>query len=90
MDDNGIAANDTKRLPDITRTVFECIRNAGLSFTMSKSHIGAKHIDFLGRTTTPHGVAPQADNGQKRLVKTENPQIQKSTSTVYRILELLP
>ena len=40
VDDIGIAANDTKQLCANIRTVFECIRNAGLKLSMSKSHFG--------------------------------------------------
>ena len=61
VDDIGIAANDTKQLCTNIRTVFECIRNAGLKPSMSKCHFGVKQVDFLGRTITPHGIAPQAD-----------------------------
>ena len=60
VDDIGIAANNTKQLCDNVRTFFECIRNAGLKLTMSKCHFGVKQVDFLGRTITPAGVAPQA------------------------------
>ena len=61
VDDIGIAANDTKQLCLNIKTVFECIRNAGLKLSMSKCHFGVKQVDFLGRTITPDGVAPQAD-----------------------------
>ena len=60
VDDIGIAANDAKQLCANIKTVFECIRNAGLKLTMSKCHFGVK-VDFLGRTITPEGVAPQVD-----------------------------
>ena len=61
VDDIGIAANDTKQLCINIKTVFECIRNAELKLFMSKCHFGVKQVDFLGRTITPNGVAPQAD-----------------------------
>ena len=61
VDDVGIAANDLKQLCANIRTVFECIRNAGLKLTMSKCHFGVKQVDFLGRPITSDGVAPQAD-----------------------------
>ena len=60
VDDIGIAANDTKQLCTNIKTVFECIRNAGLKLSMSKCHFGVKQVDFLGRTITPEGVSPQA------------------------------
>ena len=56
-----IAANDTKHLCINIKTVFECIRNAGLKLSMSKCHFGVKQVDFLGRKITPNGVGPQAD-----------------------------
>ena len=58
--DIGIAANDSKQLCINIKTVFECIRNAGLKFSMSKCQFGVKQVDFLARTITPNGVAPQA------------------------------
>ena len=61
VDDIGIAANNTKQLCDNTSTVFDCIRNAGLKLTMSKCHFGVEQVDFIGRTITPAGIAPQAD-----------------------------
>ena len=53
VDDIGIAANDVKHLCANIRTVFECIRNAGLKLTMSKCHFGVKQVDFLGRQLHP-------------------------------------
>ena len=35
------------------------IRKAGLKLTIEKSHFGLTQVDFLGRTITPDGVAPQ-------------------------------
>ena len=64
VDDIGIAANDTKKLCTNIRTAFECkecICNTGLKLFMSKCHFGVKQVDFLGRTITRDGVAPQAD-----------------------------
>ena len=56
-DDIGIAANNAQQLCANIRTVFECIRNAGLKLTMSKCHFGVKQVDFSGRTITPERVA---------------------------------
>ena len=78
VDDNGIAANNTKQLCDNIRTVFECIRNAGLKLTMSKCHFGVKQVDFLGRTITPTGVAPQADKVKDFLSKLRFPKYKKA------------
>ena len=78
VDDIGIAANDTKQLCTNIRTVFECIRNAGLKLSMSKCHFGVKQIDFLGRTITPDGVAPQADKVKDFLAKIHFPKSKKA------------
>ena len=48
VDDIGVAANDSTQLCINIKTVFECIRNAGLKLTMSKCHFGVKQVDFLG------------------------------------------
>ena len=78
VDDIGIAANNTKQLCDNIRTVFECIRNAGLKLTMFKCHFGVKQVDFLGRTITPTGVAPQADKVKDFLSKLRFPKSKKA------------
>ena len=74
VDDIGIAANDTKQLCTNIRTVFECIRNVGLKHSMSKCHFVVKQIDFLGRTITRDGVAPQADKVKDFLSKLRFPK----------------
>ena len=86
VDDIGIAANDAKQLCANIRTVFECIRNAGLKLTMSKCHFGIKQVDFLGRTITPAGVAPQADKIKDFLSKLRVP---KSKKALQRYIEFL-
>ena len=78
VDDIGIAANNTKQLCTNIRTVFECIRNAGLKLSMSKCHFGVKQVDFLGRTITPDGVAPQADKVRDFLSKLRFPKSKKA------------
>ena len=78
VDDIGIAANDTKQLCINIKTVFECIRNAGLKLSMSKCHFGVKQVDFLGRTITPDGVAPQADKVTDFLSKLRFPKSKKA------------
>ena len=86
VDDIGIAANDTKQLCINIKTVFECIRNAGLKLSMSKCHFGVKQVDFLGRTITPDGVAPQADKVTNFLSKLRFP---KSKKALQRYIEFL-
>ena len=78
VDDIGIAANDTKQLYINIKTVFECIRHAGLKLSMSKCHFGVKQVDFLGRTITPDGVAPQADKVKDFLAKLRFPKSKKA------------
>ena len=78
VDDIGIAANDTKQLCINIKTVFECIRNAELKLSMSKCHFGVEQVDFLGRTITPDGVAPQADKVKDFLAKLRFPKSKKA------------
>ena len=78
VDDIGIAANSAQQLCANIRTVFECIRNAGLKLTMSKCHFGVKQVDFLGRTITPEGVAPQTENVKDFLSKLRFPKSKKA------------
>ena len=59
VDDIGIAANTTEQLIKNIRAVIKCIRKAGLKLTIEKCHFGVTQIEFLGRTITPQGVAPQ-------------------------------
>ena len=54
------------------------IRNAGLKLSMSKCHFGVKQVDFLGRTITPNGVAPQADKVTDFLSKLRFPKSKKA------------
>ena len=76
--DIGRAANDAKQLCANIRTVFECIRNAGLKLTMSKCHFGVKQVDILCRTNPPEGVAPQADKVKDFLSKFTFPKSKKA------------
>ena len=59
VEDIGIAANTTEQLIKNIRAVFKCIQKAGLKLTIEKCHFGVMQIEFLGRTITPDGVAPQ-------------------------------
>ena len=76
--DIGLAANDAKQLCANIRTVFECIRNAGLKLTISKCHFEVKQVDFLCRTNPPEGVAPQADKIKDFLSKLTFPKSKKT------------
>ena len=72
VDDIGIAVNRVTQLIRNIRAVFECIRKAGLKLTIKKCHFGVTEITFLGRTITPHGVAPQDHKIQKFLTNTRS------------------
>ena len=78
VDDIGIAANDSTQLCINIKTVFECIRKAGLKLTMAKCHFGVKQVDFLGRTITPEGVSPQKEKVKQFLQKLKFPKSKKA------------
>ena len=59
VDDIGIAANTPEQLIKNLRAVFQCLQKAGLKLSMAKCHFGVQEVDFLGRTVTTKGVAPQ-------------------------------
>ena len=59
VDDIGIAANTTEQLIKNITEVSKCIREAGLKLTIEKCHFGVTQVEFLGRTITPNGIAPQ-------------------------------
>ena len=82
VDNIGIAAKDSTQLCINIKTVFECIREAGLKLAMAKCHFGVKQVDFLGRTMTPEGVSPQTKS-QTIPSETQISDIQKSPSMVY-------
>ena len=78
VDDIGIAANDSTQLCINIKTVFECIRKAGLELTIAKCHFGVKQVDFLGRTITPEGVSPQTEKVKQILQKLNFPKSKKA------------
>ena len=77
VDDIGIAANTTEQLVKNIRAVFKCIRNAGLKLTIEKCHFGVTQIEFLGRTITPDGIAPQDHKIKNFLSKVRFPKSKK-------------
>ena len=77
VDDIGIAANTTEQLIKNIRAVFKCIREAGLKLTIEKCHFGVTQVEFLGRTTTPDGIAPQAQKVKNFLSKVRFPKSKK-------------
>ena len=51
------------------QAVFQCLRKAGLKLSMAKCHFGVQEVNFLGRTKTTNGVAPQKQKIAKFLEK---------------------
>ena len=82
VDDIGIAANNAQQLCANIRTVFECIRNAGLILTMSKCHFDVKQVDFLGRTITPEGVARKQKKSKIFCLNSDFPNPKKPSSDI--------
>ena len=60
VDDNGIAAKTATDLTRNIRAVFKYIRQAGMKLTIETCHFGVRQVEFLGRTISPEGLAPQA------------------------------
>ena len=69
VDESGIAANTPEQLIKNLRTVLQCLRKAGLKLSMAKCHFGVQKVDFLARTITTEGVAPQKQKITKILEK---------------------
>ena len=78
VDDIGIAANTPEQLIKNLRAVFQCLRKAGLKLSMTKCHFGVQEVNFLGRTITTNGVAPQKQNITKFLEKVKFPRSKKA------------
>ena len=87
VDDIGIAANTVAHLIHNIRAVFECLRNAGLKLTIEKCHFGVIKVEFLGRTITPLGTAPQDHKIKKFLANV--PEDTKTSPTMHWIHQLL-
>ena len=83
VDDIGIAPNSVTQLIRNIRAVFECIRQAGLKLSIDKCHFGVTEVEFLGRTITPLGIAPQDHKIQKFLANVRFP---KSKNRVQRYI----
>ena len=77
VDNVGIAANTPEQLIKNLRAVLQCLRKAGLKLSMAKCHFGVQQIDFLGRTITTDGVAPQKQKLAKLLEKFKFPRSKK-------------
>ena len=78
VNDIGIAANNATDFNRNIRTVFKCIRQAGLRLTIEKCHSGVRQVEFLGRTISPEGVSPQSHKNQNFLSKLRIPKSKKA------------
>ena len=78
VDNIGIVANTPQQLIKNLQAVFKCLRKAGLKLSMAKCHFGVQEVDFLGRTITTNGVAPQKQKNAKFLDKVKFPQSKKA------------
>ena len=78
MGDIGIAANNATDLTQKIRPVFKCIRQAGLKLTIEKCHLRVKQVEFLGRTISSEGVAPQSHKIKNFLNKLIFPKSKKA------------
>ena len=88
-DDIGMAANTTEQLIKNIRAVFKCIRKAGLKLTIEKCHYGVTQIEFLGRTITPHGGAPQDHKITNFFVKNQISPVKETSPEIHWIYQLL-
>ena len=78
VDDIGLAANTPEQSIKNLRAVFRCLRKAGLKLSMAKCHFVVQEVDFLGRTITTNGVAPQKQKITKFLQKVKFPRSKKA------------
>ena len=87
VDDIGIAANTPEQLIKNLRAVFQCLRKAGLKLSMAECHFGVQKVDFLGRTITTKGVAPQKQKIAKFLEKVKFPRSKKALQRYFGFLK---
>ena len=59
VNDIGIAANTPEQLIKNLRAVSQCLRKAGIKISMANCHFVVQEGNFLGRTITTKGVAPE-------------------------------
>ena len=86
VDEIGIAANTPQQLIKNLRAIVHCLRKAALKLSMAKCHFGVQEIDFLGRTITSKGVAPQKQKITKFLKKVK---FQRSKKALERYIGFL-
>ena len=82
VDDIGIAANTTEQLIKNIKAVIQCIREAGLKLTIKKCHFGVTQVEFLGRTITLDGVAPQDQKVKNFFSKVRFPKSEKQVQNI--------
>ena len=67
-----------------TRSVFNCIRQAGLELTLEKCHFGIRQVELLGKTNSSAGVSPQSHKIQNLLSKLILLKIKKALQRYLR------
>ena len=72
------AANSAPELVRNIKAAFTCIRKAGLKLSMEKCHFGVRQVNFLGRTISPEGIAPQTHKVKNFLSKLRFPKSKKA------------
>ena len=77
VDDIGIATHTAEELKINLREVFQCIREEGLRLTLAKCQFGAEEVEFLGRTVSPEGIAPQSHKIEYYIQKLSFPKFNK-------------
>ena len=78
VNDIGIAAITAQQLIKNLRTVFQCLRRAGLKLSMAICHFAVQEVDLLGRTKTTKRVAPQKQNIVSFLEKVKFPRSKRA------------
>ena len=78
VDEVGIVTKTPQQLIKNLRAVFQCLRKAGSKLSLAKRHFGLEEVDFLGRTITTKGVAPQEKKIAKFLEKVKYPRFKKA------------
>ena len=86
VDDIGIAANTPEQLIKRLRAVFQCLRKATLKLSIAKCHFGVQEVDFLGRTITTKGAAPQKQKITKFLEKVKVSRSKKALQSYIGFL----
>ena len=89
VDDIGIAANDTKQLCINIKTVFECIRNAGLKLFHVKMSLWSQTSRLPRAYNNTRRSRPTSGQSHRFSIKTPIPQVKEGVTKVYWISKLL-